>query len=192
MVLLLLNTNFSETTVELLNEELVSSERDVFWLSPPAGNLTSTSVLLNERLLELVDNTDLPDLIPAHGFPSPFLSLPSISFGFIVFKSANLHACAYEIGLCFCYLLLLLILNVELTTIKSCKNHIIKPHTFLITALHVTSQAIQQTVWFCSYILNTNFSETIVELLNEKLVYNETDVSGCLHQLATSPPPQSS
>ena len=94
MVLLLLNTNLSLATVDLLNEELVSSERDVFWLTPPAGNLTSTSVLLNGVPLLLVANTDLPDLQPVEQSPSPSLSLPGISFGFVVFKNTKILACS--------------------------------------------------------------------------------------------------
>ncbi|CAI8054362.1 Heparanase [Geodia barretti] len=93
VVLLLLNTNFTTATVELLNEELASSYRDVFWLSPPAGDLTSTSVLLNGVLLELVDNRDLPHLVPAEDSPGSSFSVPSISFGFVVFKDTKIPAC---------------------------------------------------------------------------------------------------
>ena len=93
MVLLLLNTNFTTATVELLNEELASSYRDVFWLSPPAGDLTSTLVLLNGVLLELVDNRDLPHLVPTVDYPDSSLSVPSISFGFVVFKDTKIPAC---------------------------------------------------------------------------------------------------
>ena len=93
MVLLLLNLNFSAVSADLLNSELVSSERDVFWLSPPAGNLTSTSVQLNGLTLKLVDDRDLPELEPEEQPASPSLSLPAISFGFIVFKDANVKAC---------------------------------------------------------------------------------------------------
>jgi heparanase 1 len=93
VVLLLLNTNFTTATAELLNEDLASSYRDVFWLSPPAGDLTSTSVLLNEVLLELVDNRDLPHLVPAEDSRGSSLSVPSISFGFVVFKDTKIPAC---------------------------------------------------------------------------------------------------
>jgi heparanase 1 len=93
VVLLLLNLNFSAVSADLLNSELVSSERDVFWLSPPAGNLTSTSVQLNGLTLKLVDDRDLPELEPEEQPASPSLSLPAISFGFIVFKDANVKAC---------------------------------------------------------------------------------------------------
>ena len=93
VVMLLLNTNFTTATVELLNEELASSYRDVFWLSPPAGDLTSTLVLLNGVLLELVDNRNLPHLVPAEDYPGSSLSVPRISFGFVVFKDTKIPAC---------------------------------------------------------------------------------------------------
>ena len=93
MVLLLLNTNFTTATAEPLNQELASSTRDVFWLSPLAGDLTSTSVLLNGVLLELVGNRDLPHLVPAEDSRGSSLSVPSISFGFVVFKDTKIPAC---------------------------------------------------------------------------------------------------
>lgn len=93
MVLLLLNMNFSSVSADLLNSELASSKRDVFWLSPPTGNLTSTAVQLNGHTLQLVNDTDLPDLIAEEQPASPSLSLPAISFGFIVFKETKGLAC---------------------------------------------------------------------------------------------------
>ena len=93
MVLLLLNLNFSAVSADLLNSELVSSERDVFWLSPPAGNLTSTSVQLNGLTLKLVDDRELPELEPEEQSAGPSLALPPISFGFIIFKDAKVEAC---------------------------------------------------------------------------------------------------
>ena len=93
VVLIVLNMNFYVATADLLNEDLVSSERDVFWLSPPGGNLTSTSVQLNGVTLELVKNTELPNFKPDEQQPGGRLILPSISFGFIVFKNAKLNAC---------------------------------------------------------------------------------------------------
>ena len=92
-MLLLLNMDFSPVEVPLLNSELVSSERDVFWLLPPASNLTSTAVQLNGVTLQLVADTELPDLKPEEQPASSSLSLPDISFGFIVFKTARVDAC---------------------------------------------------------------------------------------------------
>ena len=92
-MLLLLNMNFSAVSADLVNSELVSSERDVFWLSPPSGNLTSTAVQLNGLTLQLVENTELPDLKPEQQPASPSLSLPPIDFGFIIFKEAKIYAC---------------------------------------------------------------------------------------------------
>lgn len=41
VVLLQLNLNPTATMATLVNEELASSSRDVYWLTPPGGNLTS-------------------------------------------------------------------------------------------------------------------------------------------------------
>ena len=90
---MLLNVDFRPVEVSLLNSELVSSERDIFWLLPPAGNLTSTSVQLNGVLLQLVADTELPNFSPEKQSAGPSLSLPDISFGFVVFKNAQVKAC---------------------------------------------------------------------------------------------------
>ena len=93
MVLLLLNTNSSLVMAQLLNNELITSEREVYWLSPVGGDLSSDSVLLNGALLELVGDRDLPQLVPEAQPASNSLSLPSLSFGFIVFKDTKILAC---------------------------------------------------------------------------------------------------
>ena len=93
VVMLLLNMNFSSVSAHLVNAELASSPRDVYWLTPPSGNLTSTSVQLNGQLLQLVDNTELPDLKPEEQAASSSITLPPISFGFYVFKDTKAPAC---------------------------------------------------------------------------------------------------
>ena len=93
VVMLLLNMNFSSVSAHLVNAELASSSRDVYWLTPPSGNLTSTSVQLNGQLLQLVDNTELPDLKPEEQAASSTITLPPISFGFYVFKDTKAPAC---------------------------------------------------------------------------------------------------
>ena len=93
VVMLLLNMNFGSASAYLVNPELSSSSRDVYWLTPPNGNLTSTSVLLNGQLLQLVDNTEVPDLKPTEQPASSTITLPPISFGFYVFKDTKAPAC---------------------------------------------------------------------------------------------------
>lgn len=85
--------NFTTVTANVQNVELSSSNRDVYWLTPPGGNLTSTSVQLNGATLELVDNIFLPPLNPKEQLATSFLILPPISFGFIVFKDVKAAAC---------------------------------------------------------------------------------------------------
>ena len=40
--LMMMNLNDTEVRVSLEDDSLVISPRDVYWLSPPRGNLTST------------------------------------------------------------------------------------------------------------------------------------------------------
>ena len=49
-------------------------------------------VTLNGHLLQLVDNTSLPELEPVEQEASSTVSLPALSFGFQVFKEANVKA----------------------------------------------------------------------------------------------------
>jgi len=50
-------------------------------------------VTLNGHLLQLVDNTSLPELEPVEQEASSTVSLPALSFGFQVFKETNAQAC---------------------------------------------------------------------------------------------------
>ena len=55
--------------------------------------LSPRQVTLNGHLLQLVDNTSLPELEPVEQEASDTVSLPALSFGFQVFKEANTKAC---------------------------------------------------------------------------------------------------
>ena len=48
---------------------------------------------LNGKLLELVNNLDIPDLNPAEKEVGKEIELPTLSFGFYVFKDANAKGC---------------------------------------------------------------------------------------------------
>ena len=50
-------------------------------------------VALNGKRLAVVNNTTLPDLPPKEETASKTLSLPPMSFGFVVFKDSNAMAC---------------------------------------------------------------------------------------------------
>ena len=56
-------------------------------------SLPLRQVTLNGHLLQLVDNTSLPELEPLEQKASDTISLPALSFGFQVFKEANAKAC---------------------------------------------------------------------------------------------------
>lgn len=50
-------------------------------------------VTLNGKLLELVDNFTIPDLVPVEQEASKEIKLPTLSFGFCVFKDTKAKAC---------------------------------------------------------------------------------------------------
>lgn len=50
-------------------------------------------VTLNGELLELVDNLAIPELSPVEQEPSKYIHLPTLSFGFYVFKDAQAEGC---------------------------------------------------------------------------------------------------
>ena len=55
--------------------------------------LSPRQVTRNGHLLQLVDNTFLPELEPMELEASDSVSLPALSFGFQVFKEANVNTC---------------------------------------------------------------------------------------------------
>ena len=61
--------------------------------TPHPPSLSSRQVTLNGHLLQLVDNTSLPELEPVEQEASGTISLPALSFGFQVFKEANVKIC---------------------------------------------------------------------------------------------------
>ena len=113
VAMILLNLNTFNTSITLNDHQLTSSRRDVYWLTPPGGVEYIMSkymctfkpytlineitfyrqVTLNGKLLELVDNSILPDLSPAEHNSSKHIHLPRLSFGFYVFKDANAEGC---------------------------------------------------------------------------------------------------
>ena len=50
-------------------------------------------VTLNGKLLELVNNSTLPDLSPMQEAASQDIQLPKLSFGFYVFKDGKAKGC---------------------------------------------------------------------------------------------------
>jgi len=68
--------------------DIMARSELVVQLPPPPRQ-----VMLNGHLLQLVDNTSLPELEPEEQVASNTLFLPALSFGFQVFKEANAKAC---------------------------------------------------------------------------------------------------
>ncbi|XP_071116314.1 heparanase-like [Haliotis cracherodii] len=66
---------------------------DVFWLTPVDG-LTSMKVALNNKQLDLVNNS-LPELKP-YRTEENTITFPGKSFGFLVFPEANVASCSSQ------------------------------------------------------------------------------------------------
>ena len=105
VVFLILNINNNTASIILTNKELIDSQRDVYWLT--STNITSQyvtiilllliykstrSVSLNGVLLQLNGN-ELPDILPLNQPSSVDIKLAPLSFGYVVFKTANVEAC---------------------------------------------------------------------------------------------------
>ena len=54
---------------------------------------TNRSVALNGKVLALVNNLTLPDLLPVTQSSGENINLPALSFGFYVFKNVKAKAC---------------------------------------------------------------------------------------------------
>ena len=66
---------------------------DKFCIATLNFPISPRQVTLNGHLLQLVDNTSLPELEPVEQKASDTVSLPALSFGFQVFKEANALSC---------------------------------------------------------------------------------------------------
>ncbi|KAM9331469.1 heparanase [Gastrophryne carolinensis] len=66
---------------------------DEYLLLPGDGELLSETVLLNGKVLQMVDDKTLPTLTGKEQAPGSPLVLPSLSFGFFVVKDAQASAC---------------------------------------------------------------------------------------------------
>jgi heparanase 1 len=58
-----------------------------------SNNLTSQTVKLNGKLIQMVNDTFLPDLQPKPIIPPESIILPPVSYGFFVVPNAQVEAC---------------------------------------------------------------------------------------------------
>ena len=92
VVLIVLNTQLSEVQLMLTNG-LEKLSIDQYLLTPGENrNLTSQTVKLNGKLLELVDDKFLPKLEPEF-IPPNSIKLPPVSYGFFIIPHAQAEAC---------------------------------------------------------------------------------------------------
>ena len=93
VVLIALNTQHSDVQLVLTNG-LEKLPVDQYLLTPGQNNnLTSQTVRLNGELLQLVDDTFLPNVEPKTITPPDEIILPAVSYGFFVIPDAKVDAC---------------------------------------------------------------------------------------------------
>ena len=66
-----------------------------YLVTPPSGNLLSNEVLLNGKLIQMMSDTDLPELLPEK-VKQP-LKLPPSSYAFYVIDKAGVNACKDQV-----------------------------------------------------------------------------------------------
>ncbi|XP_068709263.1 heparanase-like isoform X2 [Montipora foliosa] len=91
ITLLALNVNVHDPVELKLTGGLQGKDIEEYLLMATNGDLTSKSVTLNGRVLELVNDHTLPDLVPAR--TSKPIILPPLSFGLYVIPGAAAKAC---------------------------------------------------------------------------------------------------
>ncbi|XP_028408537.1 heparanase-like [Dendronephthya gigantea] len=93
LVLIALNTQHEDVQLVLTNG-LEKLTVDQYLLTPgEKGNLISQTVRLNGKVLQMVDDTFLPNVEPISILPPDKISLPPVSYGFFVIPDARVEAC---------------------------------------------------------------------------------------------------
>ena len=93
LVLIALNTQHNDVQLVLTNG-LENLPVDQYLLTPGQNNnVTSQTVKLNGKLLQLVNDTFLPNVEPKTITPPDDIMLPPVSYGFFVIPDAKVDAC---------------------------------------------------------------------------------------------------
>ncbi len=93
VVLIVLNTQHNEIQLVLTNE-LEGPPVHQYLLTPgDSDNLTSQTVRLNGELLQMINDTFLPNIQPKPIIPPVEIILPPVSYGFFVIPDARVNAC---------------------------------------------------------------------------------------------------
>jgi heparanase 1 len=93
LVLIALNTQHNEVQL-VLTDGLEKLSVEQYLLTPgESNNLTSQTVKLNGKLIQMVNDTFLPDLQPKPLIPTESIILPPVSYGFFVVPNAQVEAC---------------------------------------------------------------------------------------------------
>lgn len=92
ITLLALNVHQHDPVLLSLSGDLQGKDVEEYLLMPSGGDLTSKSVMLNGRVLKLVNDRTLPDLTAT--ITAKPLILPPLSFGLYVVPDAKAKACS--------------------------------------------------------------------------------------------------
>lgn len=93
VTLLVLNVHKHDPVVLKLTDGLQGKEVEEYLLTTGDSDLTSQTVRLNGKVLKLVDDRTLPDLLPVIVPGDQPLILPPLSFGLYVIPEASARAC---------------------------------------------------------------------------------------------------
>ena len=98
LVLIALNTQHNMAQLVLAGG-LEKLSVDQYLLTPgESDNLTSQTVRLNGKLLNMVNDTFLPNVKPEAIIPPKSIILPPVSYGFFVVPNAQVEACQNDCG----------------------------------------------------------------------------------------------
>ena len=91
IVLIALNLSPTETADIYLQKEFKNLDADQYIFYPASGNLDDSNVMLNNDLLQMVNDTIVPDLKPLR-VPQPYM-LPPLRYGYFVVIDSYAAAC---------------------------------------------------------------------------------------------------
>ncbi|XP_062518770.1 heparanase-like isoform X2 [Corticium candelabrum] len=93
VTLLVINIQQSIEATISLPSRFMHNMVDVYHLTPADNNLTSTSIMLNGKKMQLGHNHQLPLLTPIEQAGSKVIRLPPLTYGFYVIRNATASGC---------------------------------------------------------------------------------------------------
>lgn len=93
ITVMILNLNDNSVDIELNSGNGKGDYYDKFILTPYKNVLNSRSIYLNDKLIEMVDDETMPQLIPEKVDYGSTIIIPGTSYGFVVIANADAVAC---------------------------------------------------------------------------------------------------